>query len=340
MSSPWNAVAKNFKQSLPARVREQIRGWNRLGDTDAVVRRANLVTQAKVAAIYATFVAALAAYQLTGGRPTVSAASVVVLGVFALPFLRVFMHSQSHWGVGNGPVRNWLLDHGISLLFGVPQTGYKYGHLAHHRYDNDYDPTGFPKDLQSTYIFSRDRRPANIVVWCLFYVTVYQHAVHLYHTVNAPKRREVFWFAFEYGLIVALHAALFHFAPGFYLTVYLPSLVIAWLVSAVSLYMMHAVDADDYEVHPTLNTRDRFFNWFGDNDGYHMEHSLYPHVHQVFLGRVSDLIQPPAEQVLDGQYVTAAFRRFFAPRPKPATAPKVVPAAKAATRTDAVPAVS
>ena len=255
---------------------------------------------------------ALGLFVATSGNGLVAVGSVIVLGLVAMPFLRVFMHSQGHWKAGNGPIRNFILDHGLSLLFGLSQTGYKYGHLAHHRYDNDYDPTGFPKDLQSTYIFSRNRKPTNIWVWCVFYILVYQQFIHMFHAFNAPKRREALWFVIETAMIIAFNMALFAWVPAFYLAVYLPSLLLAWFVSAVSLYMMHAIDLDDYDVHPTLNTSDKLFNWFGDNDGYHMEHSLFPALHPVFLEMTSRLINPPEEQVLKGQYFTAAFDRMFA----------------------------
>jgi fatty acid desaturase len=214
------------------------------------------------------------------------------------------MHSQSHWGVGNGPVRNFLLDHTISVLYGTPQTGYKYGHLAHHRYDNDFDSRGFPKDLQSTYVFSRNGKPANVWLWCLYYMIVYQNAIHLFHVLNAARRREVLWYAVEMGLIVAFHMALWQFSSAYYLAVYLPTLTVAWLVSALTLYMMHAVDLERFHVHPTLNTCNRMFNVIGDNGGYHLEHSLYPNLHPVFLDKASALIQPPAKQTLTGPYVT------------------------------------
>jgi fatty acid desaturase len=137
---------------------------------------------------------------------------------------------------------------------------------------------------------------------------VYQHAIHLFHVLNAPKRREVAWYLFEYMLIVGFQAALYVVSAGFFLTVYLPALVLAWMVSAICLYMMHAVDLNRFHVHPTLNTRNRLFNWFGDNDGYHLEHSLFPNLHPAFLDEASALIQPPEEQVLQGQYVTEALR--------------------------------
>jgi fatty acid desaturase len=308
-------------KSLPLDAQQQIRRWGRADDRDPVVRRANLWTQLKIAAIYIAFALSLIIYLWTDGHWAVSVASVAVLGMIALPLLRLFMHTQAHWKVGNGPVRNWLLDHGVSVLLSTPQTGYEYGHLAHHRYDNDFDPRGFPRDLQSTYIFSKNGKPSNIAVWCLFYIVVYQNFIHLYHVLNAPRRREVAWYAVEFALIVACHVALYRVSAGFYRGVYLPSLLLAWAVSAVTLYMMHAVDLSCFCIHPTLNTRHRAFNLLGDNGGYHLEHSLYPNVHQVFLEKASALIQPPEHQVLDGTYATEALRRLFGGRRRPAAPP-------------------
>jgi fatty acid desaturase len=308
-------------EGLPAEVRRRFRQWSRATDRDPEVRRSNFHTQLKVLGIHLIFLAALAAYLATAGHWLVWLVSVAALGLFALPVLRLHMHIQGHWKFGNGPVRNWLLDRCVSLLFGISQTGYKYGHLAHHRYDNDFDARGFPRDLQSTYIFSRNGRASNIWLWCAFYLVVYQHAIHLFHVVNAPRRRELLWYAFEYALIAGLHVALYSVAAGFYLGVYLPALGLAWMVAAVSLYMMHAVDLDKFQLHPTLNSHSWLFNWVGNNDGYHLEHSLYPNLHPAFLDRASALIGPPREQVLEGTYVTEALRRIFlGQRSQPAAA--------------------
>jgi fatty acid desaturase len=302
-SSPHEILA-----SLPLEAQESLRCWCRSDESDPVIRRANVATQLKVAAIHALFVLSLVLFLATDGNAAVVVASVIVLGVGVLPVLRIYMHTQAHWGMGNGPVRNFLLDHLISVLFSTPQTGYKYGHLAHHRYDNDFDSRGFPKDLQSTYVFSRDGKPTNIWLWCLFYIVVYQHALHLFHVLNAPRRREVGWFLFEAVLIVAFHWVLWQVSPSFYLAVYLPTLAVGWLVSALTLYMMHAVDLEHFHIHPTLNTQNYLVNLIGDNLGYHLEHSLYPNLHPVFLDKASELIQPPPEQVLRGSYFGEGLR--------------------------------
>jgi hypothetical protein len=103
---------------------------------------------------------------------------------------------------------------------------------------------------------------------------------------------------------------LYTVSAGFYLGVYLPALGLAWVVSALGQYMMHAVDLAHYRLHPTLNSHSRLLNWVGNNDGYHLEHSLYPNIHPAFLEQASALIGPPREQVLEGTYVTEALRRL------------------------------
>jgi fatty acid desaturase len=317
MNAHKHSSPNEVLSSLPPQAQQALRQWFRADERDPVVRRANLVTQLKVLAVHALFGLSVWAFLASGGHWAVAVVSVAVMGLLALPFLRIYMHTQAHWGLGNGPVRNFLLDRGISVLFSQPQTGYKYGHLAHHRYDNDFDARGFPKDLQSTYVFSRDGRPSNIWLWCLFYVVVYQNAIHLFHVLNAPRRREVLWYALETALIVGFHLALWQVSSAYYLAVYLPSVGVAWVVSAVTLYMMHAVDLDDFHVHPTLNTRSRLFNLLGDNGGYHLEHSLYPNLHPAFLAEASALIKPPADQVLAGPYVTEGLRLLLGGRLAP-----------------------
>jgi fatty acid desaturase len=321
MSPHKHANPNAILEALPPQARERIREWSRAGQDHPEVRRSNFHTQLKWLAIQVLFLAALAAYLATGGHWLVALVSVLGLGLVLLPIIRLHMHVHAHWKSGNGPVRNWLLDRCTSLLFGISQTGYKHGHLAHHRYDNDFDARGFPRDLQSTYLFSRNGKPTNIWLWCAFYIVVYQHAIHLFHVLNAPRRRELLWYACEYALIAALHVALYSVSPGFYLGVYLPALGLAWLVAALGLYMMHAVDLDQYRLHPTLNSHSRLFNWVGNNDGYHLEHSLYPNLHPAFLDRASALIGPPQEQVLQGTYVTEALRRLVRGRTPTLVAP-------------------
>jgi fatty acid desaturase len=308
------------KDGIPSETRAKIMALRRSEDAPDRVRRANSITQMKVLALHLSLPLCMLLDHATLGHPGVRLACVAALGLMCLPFLRVFMHSQAHWKVGNGPLRNWLLDRWISLPFSISQTGYRMGHVAHHLYDNDFEPRGIPKDLQSTYLFSRNRSPGNMWKWILGYVLVYQHGVHFLHVLNSPNPKVLRWYLFETASIVAMHYGMFHYLPGFYFAVYLPALGLAWLVAAIALYMMHYVELSDVEsgpfVYHALNSVEPFFNWFGDNDGYHIEHSLFPSVHPVFLRSANELLQPPREQQLQHNYVIAGLQLVLLGKPQ------------------------
>lgn len=312
------------KARLPEEAMSRIRALARVPATDPRVRRANRRTRLKVLALHLAFVASIAGDRLAGGHPGYRAPAVLALGLFVLPFLRVFMHSQSHWAIGDGRVRNFLLDRFISLPFSISQTGYRAGHVAHHLYDNDHDPRGLPRDLQSTYVFSRDGRPAPIWKWVLFYMFGYQLGLHFFHVVRMGKPRDLGWYALENAAIVAMHGALWALVPGYYLAVYLPALLLGWLAASIALYMMHHVDARRVDagelVYHAVNSVEPFFNWFGDNDGYHIEHSLFANVHPVFLREVNAILRPPAAQELHLNYVLAGLKLVLSRRRAPAAA--------------------
>ena len=145
--------ANEVLSSAPPRRAQQIRKWGWADDRDPTVRTASLRTQVKIVAVYMTFAFSMLAYRWAGGHWAVLVVSVAVLGVIALPLLRLFIAPTPTGRWGTGRCGTGCSTTGVSVLLDIPQTGYKYGHLAHHRYDNDFDPRGFPKDLQSTYIF-------------------------------------------------------------------------------------------------------------------------------------------------------------------------------------------
>ena len=265
-------------------------------------------TRLKVYILYGTFVACFLAYYFLPFSVYLSVALAIVMGFFAIPYLRVFMHSEMHWGVGSKGLSRVFFKHFLSLLFSVSQTGYVYGHRAHHRYDNDYNPSGFPKDLQSTYIFSKSGRPTNPLVWLAFYVLVYQQFIHAYLVFSGKVITDKIWMIVELAVIVAFHSAMYIYFFDFYLFSYLPALLIAWVGSGIVLYMMHSVDADSYKIHPTNNSLSKFFNTFGDNDGYHLEHSLFPSIHPKYLKEMAECVDLDDSQNLKDHYVIAFFK--------------------------------
>lgn len=302
----WGGAARKRLPLDTIQKIEQLRASQKL---DTRIEDFDKKSRLKVWLLYFTSLLCFLAYQVLPQSFLVNILLVLVLGLFSIPYVRVFMHSQMHWGLGGGKLTKFMLDHFISLIFAVPQTGYVFGHRAHHRYDNDYNPNGLPKDLQSTYIFSKNGQPTPLVPWLLFYVFIYQIFVHALLVFQNGKLKDKASYLMELTIIGVFHWLLYSVDSGLYLTVYLPGLMLAWTASGIVLYMMHAVDMDTYSVHPTNDSLSPFFNSFGDNDGYHLEHSLFPSLHPIHLEKAHSFFALPATQCSKRHYVLELFAR-------------------------------
>jgi fatty acid desaturase len=145
----------------------------------------------------------------------------------------------------------------------------------------------------------------------IYYVLVFQNVITLWLVLKSGKVKEMLGYVCELASIIAFHLMLWCLSAQFYYHIYLPALFLAWLASAVVLYMMHAVDAIDYTVHPTNTSTSPFFNRFGDNDGYHLEHSLFPGVHPLYLPNIHSLIEYGPRQILVEHYFIAGLKYLF-----------------------------
>lgn len=302
----WNGKARSV---LPSEIRNHVHRWQGEMSTSEGVKAFDKKSRLKVYLLYLTTVTCGLVHWLVGDNVTLDILLVLVMGLFSIPYTRVFMHSQMHWGMGGNQFTRFLLDHFISLQFSIPQRGYVYGHREHHKYDNDYNEQGYPRDLQSTFLFSKDGRPSHPCLWLAFYVLVYQHFIHAYLVLKGGKSKDILSYLMELSVIVLMHVVLFVGFNAFYLHAYLPALCVAWTASGIVLYMMHAVDSDTYTVHPTNNSLSPFFNSFGDNDGYHIEHTLFASLHPLYLERLHAMLPVAEEQRLPRHYVVEFFRR-------------------------------
>ncbi|MFL1486305.1 fatty acid desaturase [Marinobacter sp. LN3S78] len=268
-------------------------------------------TRKKVYALQGTTFAFIATSSIWISNWYLAALAIIVLGTFAMPYIRVFMHSEFHWGLGGTTLeRRWFRNF-ISLTFSVPQRGYEIGHRIHHRYDNDFSNDGRPRDPQSTYIFARNGSPSNPFLWIIYYAFLFQHMVLPYLVVKNGKNTDIASYFFQLSGIISLHVIIFLYAKEFYLLIYLPSTVISWFGSAIVLYMMHDVSLEGISSHPTNNSASQFFNWFGDNDGFHLEHHVFAGVHPARLREVHDIVRDniPDKQILPNHYATEFFKR-------------------------------
>jgi fatty acid desaturase len=301
----WNGEAR---KKLQPDVVEQARKWQ-VQENHSAIKQFDFFSRIKILFLFSCFLVVLALHTQFVDRTHISWLAIFVLGFFVIPYTRIFMHSQMHWGMGGSKVTHFVLDHFVSLLFSIPQTAYTLGHRMHHRFDNDFSSNGLTKDLQSTYIFSRNGgSPTGILIWVPYYMFAFQHFIAPFLVLRDGKPREKFWYVVELLVIIAFHLTLYYFVPHFYISAYIPGLLLAWLSSAIVLYMMHAVDANEYLIHPTNTSLSKFFNKFGDNDGYHLEHTLFPAVHPLYLPQLHKLIEPTGTQVFMDHYFVAGIK--------------------------------
>jgi fatty acid desaturase len=236
--------------------------------------------------------------------------SILRLGKFIIPITRAFMHAQMHHKFGSSSRMNAVLNHGISLIFSLPQTAYVVGHRVHHRHDNDWSPDGLPKDPQSTFMFSKTSKPLNMWLWIPYIMFAFQIFIAPYLALKVGRTKEKVWLILESLTVLLFHIAMYKLAFSFYCYVYLPSLLIAWYLVACSLYMQHNVSADSYSLHPSCDCLSKSFNSFAANDGYHLEHSLFPQLHPYYLPLIHEKLNVPETQTVKRSYAIEGMKKM------------------------------
>lgn len=296
-----------FLKSEAQRLRRAPEHREAIDEFDAASRR-------KVYALNALFVATAVAFFLAGQTWWMAVLCTLVNGFVALPYLRVFIHSEVHWGLGRTRWQTRYLRYLAFAPYQVPFEAYRLGHFAHHRYDNDVPERGLANDRQSTYLYSTAGKPVNFLVWAAHYLFVYQYFHQVRLVVRKASRRKIAEFFAQLAVVLALDIALLVLVPRFALLVLLPSLAIAWAGSAIVLYMMHDVVKSDAVHHHSVNSYARFFNSFGDNDGLHVVHSMMPFLHPYHAPAIDRLIKDELhpDQVVQGHYITEFAKRRLA----------------------------
>lgn len=297
---------KYSKDYLKHKIREIRDGTNQ-----ADIEHFDKSSRNKVIFLNATFLTSLLTYI---SFPTVYTALILVVvnGTFSIPYLRVFIHSEMHWGLIKNKALSWLFRSFAFAIYHVPFEAYKYGHFAHHRHDNDVAGADKAKDKQSTYLTSRQGTPINPLLWIIHYLFVYQFYYQTKLVIDSKLRSAKINYTLQSLIILALDIAIFNISEDFFVFIYLPSIALAWIGSGIVLYMMHCVDFEKSVYHHSVNSYSTFFNKFGDNDGLHIVHSMFPSLHPMLAKDVDELIKPELHesQVLDKHYVTQFFINF------------------------------
>ena len=287
----------------------------------AALRRYDAASRRKVYLLNLSLLATLLIWMASDENSWLIAPLILVNGLFALPYLRVFIHSEAHWGIGANWLQTGYLRYLAFAAYQVPFEGYRLGHFAHHKYDNDVPERGLANDRQSTYLYSPRGNPINFLVWALHYLLVYQYLHQYLMVIRKASAKKIAALAVQTLIVLAIDVGLALISRSFFLEIFLPSLGIAWLGSSIVLYMMHNVNKDDAIHHHSVNSYSRFFNRFGDNDGLHIVHSMFPFLHPYHTEAVDRLLRKDLHpsQVIEGHYVTGYLRQLLTRRSTYAT---------------------
>lgn len=283
------------------------------------IERFDARSRMKVYGLNALTICSFGLFVLAGEPMWLVPVLIAVNGLFALPYLRVFIHSEAHWGLSKSRFGRTYMRYIAYSLYHVPFEAYRVGHFAHHQYDNDAPGEGerFSRDRQSTYLYSSQGIPVRFGAWAFHYLFVYQYANQIAMVAKRAGRRKLFEMGAQAAIIIGFDIAMMVVSWRFFVMIFVPSLVIAWLGSAIVLYMMHNVRLSDAKYHHSVNSYSKFFNSFGDNDGMHVVHSIVPFLHPYHQARVNELIENDLHpsQSLPGHYVGAFMKtRLFKQR--------------------------
>ncbi|UGT56971.1 fatty acid desaturase family protein [Nocardia asteroides] len=277
----------------------------------SAIEEFDAASRRKVYGLNLLFAATIVAFFAAGQTWWMAMICTLINGFLALPYLRVFIHSEAHWGLGRTTWQTRYLRYVAFAPYQVPFEAYRLGHFAHHSYDNDVPERGLARDRQSTYLYSTAGKPVNFLIWAAHYLFVYQYFHQIKLVARKASRRKLAEFGAQLALVIAIDVALLVLAPRFALMVFVPSLLIAWIGSAIVLYMMHDVVKSEAVHHHSVNSYAKFFNSFGDNDGLHVVHSLLPFLHPYHAPAIDAMIKDElhADQVVTGHYVTEFAKR-------------------------------
>lgn len=294
-------------------VRMQAYGLNTDKDKQEEKNTFDAKSRLKVYFLNFVFIASLITFVFLKENKFLIFPFILLNGFFSIPYLRVFIHSEMHWGLSDNFIQKKYFRYLAFAIYQVPFVAYQYGHRAHHRFDNDVPVNFLSQDKQSTYLYSKDKKPINFMTWIIHYLFAYQFFYQTKLVFESKLVKNIFLFFVQVFVILLLDFIIFSISSKFFFYILIPSLIISWVGSGIVLYMMHNVDYDSAVYHHSVNSYSKFFNKFGDNDGLHIVHSLYPFLHPAHAVQIDDLLKVDLtpQQKLSGHYVYEFFKEKF-----------------------------
>lgn len=274
----------------------------------------NASTRNKILMIHVIFLLTLFFYTLYPRHVYFTPLFILINGFFSLPYLRVFMHADLHWRV----VRNKKLKFYIRwIIFGfyqIPFILYRYAHKAYHReYIYEIDKINLLPIKQSKHLNPTTIESKKNITGILNFAFILIFYNQMKYFIRESSKKDKIKAMTQFVVIIFMDALVYSISKDFFLYIFIPSIMIAWTISLIVIYMKHNIQRDQANIHLAVNSYSRLSNRFGDNDGLYIVHSLFPFLHPYHTPEIDQEIRSNLndKQKLKTHYVIVFFKNLF-----------------------------
>ena len=234
--------------------------------------------------------------------------SDALLATIALSTLSVFLMCTNFQCVAHNFIHRPFFSHEAgnavfamwnTILIGLPQTIYKYHHLNHHRYNNDYqNAEGTTDDYSSIFRFSKHAQiPESSILYS--FLGPFRTDVGLLYR-NGKERGQGPQILAETAIYLILLLAITVLSPRFVFLCYLPTWYLGQVAAYFENYFEHYGATPGNRKTDSVSCYNRLYNLIWFNNGYHQEHHYRPQVHWSEITSVTaELQSEPNRTIVD-----------------------------------------
>lgn len=226
--------------------------------------------------------------------------------IFLVIVMNTSLHHHMHAPIFVNPKMNRAYEIFTSATLGIPFNGWKYFHMIHHRYNNDFKINGQTKDPLSFYRYGENGERENFWSYCIKGLwrdlsgqTLKDPHDNCSTKVDIKngdllKTEQYVFYAFIASIFVV------NIAYGFvYLLVYTLSLIL----NNANSYGEHfgPVEQQNFRAN-SVGSYGKLYNVLCFNSGYHQEHHVRPGAHWTELPKITKTL-PTKRHTINKMYM-------------------------------------
>jgi fatty acid desaturase len=231
-----------------------------------------------------------------------------LLATISLSALSVFLMCTNFQCVAHNFIHRPFFSHQTAntvfaiwntILLGLPQTIYKYHHLNHHRYNNDYqNANGATEDYSSIFRYSKHPQiPESAILYSI--LGPFRTDVGLLYR-NAQEHGQAPQILTETAIYLILLLTVAVLSPSFVFLCYLPTWYLGQVGAYLENYFEHYGATPGNRKTDSVSCYNRFYNLIWFNNGYHQEHHYRPQVHWSEIASVTtELCSEPNRKIVN-----------------------------------------